>query len=244
MNQDTEPHPEHPGGSSRPKSFFSTYGRRVGAMHDVFPTRREGRKIATWRYVPAQRQAQVIEVDVSLVAADGLSFIAQCKQLPQPIQDSDIERLRAAVEQALDRQSSLLSGIVWEDWLEIITDGHAQDRPDHHQGIGANLHIQVNPIKRGVDPRTGEILTVSEQGYVMAFPQATRLNRTTVHDGEWKISDSTPERSYVPDTPQVRAAIEDIFTRMRDLRDALANALSSENVLHTIERNALPRIGA
>ena len=226
-------------------NFLSDRGVEPGSMYDVFPSRRDGRKIATWRFTPSAPDERPVDIDVFLIALGGaLILSARCAALPAPIEGSDIEQLRKDVWRALLEQSSLLTGIQWEDWLEVITDGRDSEFDPTH-GQGANLHIQVNRIKRGVDPVSGRELTIHAQGHVIDFARPAKLggseSRSIGRLGEF--TERTPERAYVPDTPEVRAALDDIFSRMRALRARLARALSHEGIANALTANALPQLG-
>lgn len=229
---------------SASSDFRSDRGLEPGFMRDVFPSRQDGRKVAAWKFTPSGPGAKPIDVDVFLVGQHALSFSARCNALPQPITGSDIEQLRKDVLEALLEQSSLLSGVEWEDWLEVITEGRDSEFDAWH-GWGSAIHIQVNRIKRGVDSASGRELTINARGYVVDFPRPAKLGGSESRSigGLGEYTKRTPERAYVPDTPAVRAALEDVFSRMRALRGRLAEALSHDGIGTALEGGALPWLG-
>lgn len=226
-------------------SFHHERGLEPGVLRGVFPALRDGKKIATWQFVPSSPHGgKELEVEVFLVGKDALRFVARCRALPHPIEDSDIENLRKTVQRQLLEQASALTGIEWEDWLEIITKGE-DSKAGPWSGWGASLQIQVNPIKRGVDPKSGRVLTLHVHGYVMDFPKPTRLGEMPPDDlalKGYRLANPHDERAYVPDTPEMRAALEDVITRMGRLRDRLAHVLSQERIHAALRARNLTRL--
>lgn len=55
---------------------------------------------------------------------------AECRKFQSSIIDFDINRLHQQVEAVLMEQASLLSGIAWEDWFEVIVKGSDSDFSD------------------------------------------------------------------------------------------------------------------
>ncbi len=237
--------------------FYNGRGQEVGSLRGVFPALRDGKKIATWEFSPSgARGGKNVAVEIYLVGQEALRFVARCKALPSVIEDSDIESLRKKVQAALLEQSSALTGIAWEDWLEVIVAGQ-DGQLLKHAGLGASLKLQINPLKRGVDPATGRVLTIDAHGRAMDFPKPSKLGGREAAEGAWGaqasrlagdgipqvwLTDPTPERAYVPDTPEVRAALQDILQRMSALRERLATVLSHESIHAALQAQILPQL--
>src|SRR5262245_5938149 len=159
-------------------SFPNGYRNELGRLSKDAPARRAGKRMLAWEFRPVASTNIIVEVTVTLENADaGLRFRASSAKLPADVVDTDINRLHATVEQALLEQAAALSGITWDDWYEVIVHGGNSDFADSpHSALGANLHIQVNRLKRGVHPTTGQPVTININDVVVAFPTARSIN--------------------------------------------------------------------
>lgn len=210
--------------------FPNDYRNEVGSLGVDAPRLSKGKKVFEWQFNATGAQCQ-IPVEVYLVKSDGqMQFKAICKRLEHPIVDTDINRLHTQVESALLEQASALSGIAWEDWFEVVVKGNNSDFTDSvHSALGANLHIQVNRLKRGIHPVTGRPVTINCNGIVVDFPQATSLQDKDTEPDAW-LRQHAKEQSYIPATAENRKALDDILSRMAMLRTSLAGVLSQEVV--------------
>lgn len=209
---------------------MSDYSLEAGRLDVDMPSRRDGRKVMDWTFHPAGGQA--VPVTVSLMRGDGggVYFHAASKALPEPLEHTDIEQLRARVEATLVEQASMLSGIQWEDWLEVKVTG-SDDKftlTRFERGFAGDLSIEVNRLKRGISPKSGEPVTI-HRGHVIPFPEASALSAGGREIDGIRLS-SPEERSYIPATPENVAALKAILERLSLLRSNLASLLSQEQV--------------
>lgn len=211
-------------------SFCNGYKGVIGHLDVDPPQRKHGKKIFDWKF-EIKAFDKPLPVEVFLVMEDGvLQFRADCQQLTQPVQDSNIEILRQRVQEILMAQAALLSGVTWEDWFEVVVTGSDSQFSDSpHSAWGANLKIQVNQLKRGIHPETGKALTINTNGIVMAFPEVASML-----DGDDRMHgilfDHAKERSYIPATPENRRALNEILERMAALKNRLASLLSQDSI--------------
>ena len=231
------------------ENFLNDYRLNEGSLNTNPPQRRStGKKIAEWTF-NAKGSKVPVPVSVFLTYRSGaFSFRAESPQLPKKgpfsdgfVESDDINKLRTLVEQTLLSKASEISGIVWEDWLEVVVEGNTKrQNPPRSEGgesetfkketIGAALTIKINPLKRGINPESHQPVTINTNGLVVPFPQPSSI-RDQKDDPEVSIL-LTPvaEKSYVPDTPKNRLALEEILNRLTELRDKLANFLGQDLV--------------
>lgn len=216
----------------RNSDFSSTYRTKLGAVDIGKPQRADGKKLFDWTF-NMKGSDEVIPITVHLIPVDaGVAFRASSPKLKAPIEHTDVNVLHAQVEEALLDQINVLSGIEWEDWFEVVVKGaNIGFGDDSYSGMGANLHVQVNSLKRAVHPVSGKDVTINRNGIVTAFPKATSIQEADKNEGmNIRIYDSPEERSYIRDTPENRAALGMITDRMAMLRANLAKLLSQEEV--------------
>ena len=211
--------------------FNNGFLNKVGALALDAPTRSGGKKILTWEFTARGSQSSV-SVAISVEKHEGgLRFKAACDKLVGEYADSDINALHNKVEAALLGQAAALSGIQWEDWLEVVVRGDNSDFEDSQwSALGASLHIQVNRLKRGMHPSSGEAVTINTNGVVVAFPKATSINAPEVDQGGLRLRGRPEERSYIPATAENRIALDQILERMALLRASMAGLLSQDTV--------------
>lgn len=209
-----------------------------------------GKKVFEWMFSVAGKRDRIpVEVKAFNNGTD-VWFEASGQYLPGGVKSTDINQLKQDVQVRLTEQVTLLTSIEWEDWYEVIVTGDNSDFNDsRHSALGADLKIQVNQLKRGVDPATGRAKTIIN-GSVTDFPEPSRLD----DDTDTKISGpltgrfiryrGQAERSYIPATEENRRAIDSILSRMEELRTSIAGLLSQDNIEDSLEQDvlkALPR---
>ncbi|KVP75236.1 hypothetical protein WJ96_05625 [Burkholderia ubonensis] len=180
----------------------------------------------------------------------GITFVAHGDCLTRSITDTDIERLRKAVEDELRFQHDKASGLQWEDWLEVqVREPVGSRRSTTEKGI----EVLVTPIKRAIDPSTGKALTLNLNNLVTEFPTPKLAGEVDpdaeANDGLGSfIQGRTQESSfsYVPATAENVAALANIFQRIDELRLALSNFLAQDQVEHSLLKltahNLLPDV--
>lgn len=216
--------------------FYNGYKPEVGSLHNGLSGRSGGKKIFTWKFYAKGAEDRPVEVAVTLLTRDGLKFSAYTSKLPTSLVDTDLDRLFRRVEQALLEQAEALSGIAWEDWFEVVVTGRDSGF-DHseYSALGASLKIQVNRLKRGIHPKTGEAVTINSNGYVTAFPTPKLIDD---EGGRELGGRDIGEYSYIPATPANRAALDSILNQMVILRLRLANVLSQACVQEKLAQAA------
>lgn len=75
-------------------------------------------------------------------------------------------------------------------------------------------------------------------GAVTDFPEPTALDAGDEMMGRFTVG-SAAERSYIPATVENRMAIDGILTRMEELRHAIADVLSQDNIELNLVKDAL-----
>jgi hypothetical protein len=219
-------------------NFNNHWGTEMVRTELNFTNGSSGKKVFEWTFrVPGNRDRIPVEVKAYNNGTD-VWFQAFGPHLVGEIKSSDINELKRVVQERLNEQIDLLTNVEWEDWFEVVVTGGNSDFADSkHSALGADLKVQVNKLKHGVDPATGRALTVIN-GAVTDFPEATRLA-----DGPQMVSGyrvgSVAEKSYIPATAENRRAIDNILSRMQELRESIADFLSQENITESLEKDVL-----
>jgi hypothetical protein len=205
-----------------------------------------GKKVFDWQFLVAGKRDRIpVEVKAFHDGTD-VWFGASSQYLPGGIKASDINKLKEEVLVRLTEQVTLLTHIEWEEWYEVVVTGDNSDFGDNrYSALGADLKVQVNSLKRGVDPATGRELTIIN-GAVTDFPKPSRLDDgdETITSGSFEDipklrTRSRAERSYIPATPENRRAIDSILERMEELRTSIADLLRQENIENSLVHDVL-----
>lgn len=194
-----------------------------------FTSNSTGKKVFDWNFAVAGKRDRIpVEVKAFNNGSD-VWFEASGAHLPERMKNTDINALKEDVLTVLTQQVTLLTNVQWEDWFEVIVMGDNSEFTDSkHSALGANLKIQVNQLKRGVDPVSGKVLTIIN-GTVTDFPQPTALDGGDTSANGYRIR-SAAERSYIPATAENRRSIDNILSRMAELRNSIAGLLSQGNI--------------
>jgi hypothetical protein len=202
------------------------------------PSRSDGKAVDEWTFHtarPSDRGNESIEikVKVSLVKAkEGLAFRASLPQLGT-FEDSDIRKLHQTLEQTLIKHSAVNLGAVWEDWLEVTV---SNDDWRERTTLSSSLSIEVKPVKRGVDPKTGIAYLLSDYTFhCIQMGKEPTIVSTEAGGMEIRLNEKK-EVSYVPATPENIAALTDARDRMIQLRQRLAVAFSQGQIGSTLEK--------
>ena len=208
-----------------------------------FTNNSTGKKVFDWFFTVAGKRDRIpVEVKAFNNGSD-VWFEASAPYVAEKVRSSDINDLKEEIFRKLTEQVTLLTNIEWADWYEIVVSGDNSDFTDsRHSSLGANLKIQVNKLKRGVDPETGRVLTIIS-GSVTDFPEPSSIDAPDETVSGYRTG-SASEKSYIPATEENRAAIDDILSRMQTLRHSIADLLSQDKVEHSLVSDglkALPR---
>ncbi len=205
-----------------------------------FSSSSTGKKVFDWQFAVAGKRDRVPVEVKAFNNGNDVWFEASCGLLIEKVRHTDINELKRQVHTILTSQITLLTNVEWEDWFEVVVKGDNSDFTDSkYSALGADLKIQVNRLKRGVDPATGRVLTVVN-GAVTDFPNPARLTEddgsTSMGGFRWR---DVAERSYIPATEENRQAIDHILSRMQELRHSIADLLSQENIEESLVRDVL-----
>jgi hypothetical protein len=200
--------------------------------------------VFNWEFEVSQyKGGKKIPVEVFLVMDQERPFFrAKSPELAAPIDHSDINALRLAVEQAMAEQVvPKLISIEWEDWLKVTVKGHNRLLEGGQWSSAqsyAQLEIRVQTIKRGIHPATGEVVTIASDGRITEFPKPRNIE-TNEKDGV--LLGDIPETSFIPATPENLRALDDIRDRLGMLRSRLAELLSQDSIQKSLaDFNLLP----
>jgi hypothetical protein len=163
----------------------------------------------------------------------GLMFKALSPALTESIEDSDIQRLRERIEAWFQAAALKRSGLVWEDWIEIVVQGY--DR-SHENEVVVSLDIKRNILKRAVMP-TGEAVelrTTNGHSYVRPFPKPKRSGEEDEPEGTGifkgvNCRDTNHEYAYVPATQENLAAITAIQQGLVAVRQKVSDFMHKAN---------------
>ncbi|MDW9481182.1 hypothetical protein GOB57_21285 [Sinorhizobium meliloti] len=226
-------------------NFNNNWEREFVKVQLNFSSASTGKKVFEWFFSVAGKKDRIpVEVKAFNNGSD-VWFEASGQYLPGGVKGTDINQLKRDVLICLTEQVTLLTSIEWEEWYEVIVTGDNSDFGDSRfSALGADLKIQVNQLKRGIDPATGRELTIIN-GAVTDFPKPSRLD----DDSDTKISGSSmgggiryrnqAERSYIPATEENRRAIDSILCRMEELRTSIADLLSQDNIEDSLVQDVL-----
>lgn len=217
------------------------YNQEAGTLY-VGITKSSGKLVDEWKFIsPFRNKAApqlVVQISIDKSKQDRIIFVARGDCLPVDYQDTDIERLRQTVEAALRHQHDILTGVQWEDWLEVEVRGRTVDR-SHWQSRESSLNIVYRPLKRGVDPVTGTAYVINVNGIATPFPLPKRAGELDEGDKVEEIHgmnsrDQEAEFSYLPASAENVAALTELMGRLQTLRGKLAEFLSQGTVQQSL----------
>lgn len=205
------------------------------------PSRASGKLVDEWVFhAGSGRTADADKVSVSMIRTpSGLAFRATGDRLPQPVEDSDIERLRQSVATRLNEFEDARLGLQWEDWIEVCVNWYGDADRDNGERK-TSLAIDTRMLKRAVNPDTGEALTINFNGIIVPFPKAkaageqeeAAVSATGFRIGGHRNRDSS--YAYIPATAGNLLAIQDIHDRLRDLRGRMTDLLDQDRIDHSM----------
>lgn len=215
--------------------------------------KRDGKLIDTWCFASPHEEMAKQEIEVYMVKGGGgttapsIRFVARSVLLPGgKLEHSDISVLREQVAAICTEHFTALSGVVWEDWLEVRVAGG--DNPFGGLGnTGADLRIAYSALKRGRHPTDpARDYTLSDYGHAVPFPApklAGEDEDAKLNGGKdfsrnlngWRLPrDTAMGYSYIPDTPGNRAALDHMIDALVRLRTRLADFLGQNHIEHAV----------
>jgi len=155
----------------------------------------------------------------------GTSLHAECPLLTEKVEDTDLARLHERATNLVREQLAVRTGLKWERWLRVeVRQAFSGFRDQSTKGT----EIGCNAIWRAV-AKDGRIFTVHDTNNVV-LELEPELAPDREPDGEklgFRVSDDhrVTARTYVPDTEQNRAAVEQLQNRLEQLSFALGDLL-------------------
>lgn len=204
------------------------YQKKEGELH-IPRSNRAGKKFQDWSFKPANGERFVIEVNLLYPTSKNKKFMfsASSINLSKSFESSDIEELRALVENDLQRRAYLFNGIVWEEWYEVKVSGTNEAR----RGGKSSLEIKYGKIKKGVDKEGNEVM-LHNNNVVLPFPKSKKYG----HDSkESYIVTTNEEISYIPATEKNTRALETVTKKLGELRDEMTYFLSQDSIEETFK---------
>lgn len=222
--------------SCRNLKFSQEFGSEVGRLDVHNPRTSGGKKVMTWDFRPlGSKKEYPVEVSYHLDDEGQMYFKAVSTDLKLALTNSDIEALRRAVETELMLVSADIQAMEWEDWLQVsVTGSGSSFNANRYTGMGAELKIHVQRLKRGWHEATKRHVTIGQNGFLIAFPEPTEFKTREApraEDLDWLTGGTKPQTAYIPDTPENMAALTDIQNRLGALQDRLM-ALLHQDAIH------------
>lgn len=205
------------------------YNENEGNLY-IPTSNRGGKKFQTWTFTPINGERIKIEIDLMYPDREKpLRFKAVSNKLSRNHETPNIEELRVMVEHDLQNSCYLFNGIVWEEWYEVTVSGsNGNDR-----GFSSEFKIKYGKLKKGIDPKTGQEMTINHNDCIVPFPIAKK--RGDDGNGKWSRFSKYDEVSYIPVAPENTAALELLTIKLGSLRDEVSNLLSQDNLKRTLK---------
>jgi hypothetical protein len=221
--------------------FATDYDTKLGHIHDG--TKSRSKKVFKWTFNIAGTDGNplTIPIDVYLMQSKNewrgkgskpLRFSASHEYTTELFEDSDIDKLKKAVEADLRDKVEAIQGTKWEDWLEVRVSGRTSEFGySSFAGMGAALEMKILKLKRGLHPTTGMVLTIHRNKVCIPFPKGQKLSDVDPHS---RLGFQEGEVSYIKETPENLAALEEVRSRMIDLKAKLADVLSQDRAQESL----------
>lgn len=218
---------------------MTMFSSKTGAL-SIQPTRlNAGKLIDTWAFRSPFKDAAARAIEEKLTAqvyihksTTSVYFEAKSPALPgDAISGTDIEKLRAEVEEAFNMQHDALANCKWSDWLEV----QVSKQLNPMRGTGIELKMTYTPLKKGIDA-AGKEWTVNFNQVAVPFPtpkQAGQEDQKVQIPGLAGYASGRPtdcEFSYIPATPENIAAMEALVARFEALHKAMSSFLSQDTI--------------
>ena len=226
----------------RNSRFNQGYGLRIARLDLHRPRTTDGKKVMTWDFRPVGLD-ESYPIEVTYHVDDGqIYFAVRSRELGIALTGTDIDVLRQKVEDRLALASVDASSIAWEDWLEVRVSGDgSRFNQNEHTGMGAELKIHVQRLKRGWHEASGCYVTIGSMNLIQKFPEASNASepeRFDAGDIGWLTGDPEPQTSYIPETPENLAALEDVQNRMIELQNRLMELLHQDEIGKSLQEFA------
>lgn len=216
-------------------------------------TKPGGKVVDEWYFASPinDKSAPSLRVTVSLdkTSPTSITFVARGTCLPgkpPELVSSDINELRRMVEDTLRKQHELLTGLIWEEWLQVVVRG-SSDHQQFYDSSCSDLKISVSPFKYARHPITGVALYINSNGIASKLPEPKKAN---CYDGDEPVPgaieklcdvnlgrrDTEAEYSYIPATAENKAALENLMGRIQELRSKLSEFLRQDTITASLTK--------
>lgn len=210
----------------------------------------EGKLVDTWTYISPfagtvrhkENNVPKLTVDVYIAKkGEGITFTAKSPVFPKGIiKDTDIERLRATAEAYLREQHDALTNCTWTEWFEVeMSNGFYQSTGA--KGGGGSVTLCYDIILRGDDAVTGKVYYLNNNHIAMPWegPKRAGVSEEKIEGMITSRRRTDSEYSYIPATPENRAALDDLVKRLARLHSAMADFLQ-QDVIQASLQNLTP----
>lgn len=217
---------------------MTMYQQKPGNLNVGSTRTSAGKLIDEWTFISPFKDKTApkltVQIHVHKTGRGGITFVASGTCMPVKFEETDIERLRVKVEDSLQFQHDMLTGVQWERWMEIEVVGRSKEKA-YDNSSESELTIHCRPLKRGVHPQTGKAYVINTNGIAVPFPKPKKAGQLDESDpdDEWASLNARArdaEYSYLPETPENVAALQDLMNRMQTLRAKLSEFLSQDVV--------------
>ncbi len=233
--------------STEPAMHAPLRGRLVSGI-----TRRQGgRKIDTWRFAPGggdvyeEHNGKIV---FELFMGDGMDMTVRTCDIPPErwtdLHGYDLRRLHDEALSAARAEFDLKSKLEWSSWLEVMVS----------EADKGELRNTINSVKAGLSYRQipcaiapdGTRYTVNDDGITRKFPEAVLIYqdkdgesfglRGNIKTGAIDSRDAKTQFTYLPDTPEARAGLDNIAAAIDKVNQRLQDFLLPEQIQHTLQQ--------
>lgn len=226
-------------------SFGKDYCTIDGSIYDGMKS--GGKKAFKWTYNTPHPDGGQFSIDLDVMILRPTPGNRFKHEDPQPLrfsvshqyshnsfEDTDIDRLKTTVMNDLDKYVEIMVNVKWEPWLQVKVVGGDSDFTDSdYSSKGVELKIEIQRLKKGIHPKTGKELTIGRNSVVTKFPKCHDINELP-DNRRFIVNSNRGEISYIPETDENLAALNDIQSKLTDLKYRLATFLSQDKVTITL----------
>lgn len=191
------------------------------------------RKIDTWVHSVRNigGQEKTFKVDITILGGvDGIEFEASSRDwgYPNQIQHRDLNELKRLTEERLTSMD-LGDDTEWSDYLEISSSGDSRSWSIDGSESAQSLQIKVRRTRCAI-LSDGRMFRLSSSGNPVEATPKSGQGKGLFGD----LCDEHKSISWIPATQENIAAMEDVMSRLRELRIRLVDVLSQERISQSL----------